>query len=81
MFGADWCGDCRRAKSWLERNNVSYTVFDTDADTEARQRAVELAGGRRNIPVVLLPGGTVLVEPTDAELETALVRLPGTSMR
>lgn len=72
VFGADWCGDCRRAKSWLERNNVSYTVFDTDADSEARRRALELAGGRRNIPVVLLPGGAVLVEPTDDELETAL---------
>jgi mycoredoxin len=72
VFGADWCGDCRRAKSWLARNNVSFTEFDTDQDSEARSRAVELAGGRTNIPVVVLPGGAVLVEPTDAELESSL---------
>lgn len=72
MFGADWCGDCRRTKTWLRRNDVPFVEFNTDADPDARTRASEVAGGLSNIPVVLAPDGTVLVEPTSVELATAL---------
>jgi glutaredoxin len=72
MFGADWCGDCRRTKSWLRRNDVPFVAIDTDADPDARGRAAEVAGGLTNIPVVLTPDGTVLVEPTSVELATTL---------
>ncbi|GLZ42132.1 glutaredoxin family protein [Actinokineospora sp. NBRC 105648] len=72
IYSAEWCGDCRRAKSWLTRNEVPFTLIDVENDTAARERAAELAGGRHNIPVVVLPSGYVLVEPTNTELETAL---------
>jgi glutaredoxin len=72
LFGADWCGDCRRAKTWLRRHNVPFVEFDTEADPAFRVRAAEIAGGRTNIPVVVAPDGTVLVEPSDAELATTL---------
>ena len=76
LFGADWCGDCRVAKAWLRENGVSFTDIDVEHDHNARHRAMELAKGRRNIPVVVLPDGSVLVEPTEAELASAL--LPNT---
>lgn len=72
LYGADWCGDCRRAKAWLRRAGIGFTEFDVAADERAKARAIELAGGRRNIPVVVLPDGGVLVEPTNAELESVL---------
>ncbi|MFM9096044.1 MAG: glutaredoxin family protein, partial [Actinomycetes bacterium] len=25
MYGAEWCGDCRRSKRFLDQNNVNYT--------------------------------------------------------
>ncbi|MBL1077435.1 glutaredoxin family protein [Nocardia sp. 2] len=71
LYGADWCGDCRRAKTWLRENKVAFTEVDVEHDEAARARAVELSG-RKNIPVIVLPGGTVLVEPTNAELKAAL---------
>ncbi|HEX6353479.1 glutaredoxin family protein [Actinophytocola sp.] len=72
VFGADWCADCRRTKSWLRRHDVPFVEFDTDADPAMRTRAAEIAGGRTNIPVVVTPEGTVLVEPTNVELAEAL---------
>jgi len=72
LFGADWCGDCRRTKSWLRNHNVPYVEFDTEADPALRARAAEIAGGLPNIPVVVTPDGTVLVEPTEVELATTL---------
>ncbi|MFC5289184.1 glutaredoxin family protein [Actinokineospora guangxiensis] len=72
LYGADWCGDCRRAKAWLRRAGVAFTEVDVEHDEQARTAAIDLAGGRRNIPVVVLPDGAVLVEPTNTELATAL---------
>ncbi|MEU5692553.1 glutaredoxin family protein [Actinosynnema sp. NPDC020468] len=72
VYGANWCGDCRRAKAWLRENEVPFLDVDVEHDEVARDRAVEIAGGRRNIPVVVLPNGDVLVEPTNAELAAAL---------
>jgi glutaredoxin len=72
LYGADWCADCRRTKSWLRRNEIPFTEYDTDADDALRAQAAELAGGRGNIPVVVTPEGAVLVEPTTVELATTL---------
>ena len=72
VYGADWCGDCRQAKAWLRKHNVPFTDVDVEHDDDARNQAIELAKGRTNIPVVVLPDGSVLIEPTDAELASAL---------
>jgi len=74
LYGADWCDDTRGAITWMNRHNVRFTGHDT-TDDEVRARAVELAGGRTDIPVVVAPDGTVLVEPTTAELAGALAGL------
>jgi glutaredoxin len=73
VFGADWCGDCRRAKRMLDGTNTTYEYVDVDEDLDARAEAIRLSG-RKNIPVILFPDGDVLVEPTDPELEQALLR-------
>ncbi|WP_433263675.1 glutaredoxin family protein [Actinosynnema sp. CS-041913] len=72
LYGADWCGDCRRAKAWLREHEVPFSEVDVERDDAARDRAVELAGGRKNIPVIVLPGGVVLVEPTNVQLAEAV---------
>ncbi|WP_067820212.1 glutaredoxin family protein [Nocardia inohanensis] len=74
MYGADWCGDCRRAKTWLREQGVAFTEIDVEHDEVARNEAIRLAGGRKNIPVVVVPSGAVLVEPTNSELAAALGR-------
>jgi mycoredoxin len=72
VYGADWCGDCLRAKRLLDARGVGYEWIDVEVQAGAAQEAVRLAKGRKNIPVIVLPDGTVLVEPTDPELERAL---------
>jgi mycoredoxin len=75
VYGADWCGDCRRAKRLLESRNVHYEWIDVEHDP-AKAAEAQRIGGRRNIPVIVLPDETVLVEPSDPELDQALNRLP-----
>lgn len=71
MFGADWCGDCRRSKRLLDAKGVDYDYVDTEQIEDAASRAKAISG-RTNIPVIVFPDGTHLVEPSDAELSEKL---------
>ena len=71
MYGATWCGDCRRAKRVLDTRGTEYVNVDLVADP-TRADDAEAISGRKNIPVVVFPDGQVLVEPTDAELTATL---------
>jgi mycoredoxin len=70
VYGTDWCGDCRRTKRWLESSGVEWAWIDRDADPGVRAMLAD--AGYLAIPVVVLPGGRVLVEPSDEALATAL---------
>ncbi len=74
MYGADWCGDCRRTKSQLTELGVEFEYLDVDADADYKTRAVEISG-KPNIPVVVFPDKTHLVEPSDSDVELKLREL------
>lgn len=74
MYGAQWCGDCRRSKKLLDTLGVDYDYVDLEAVPEAADIAAGLAG-RKNIPVISFPDGAVQVEPADSELHAKLTEL------
>lgn len=71
MYGAAWCGDCRRSKRLLDGRGVDYDYVDLEVNVEAADIAKSISG-RTNIPVVVFPDGTHFTEPTDAELGAKL---------
>ena len=71
MYGADWCGDCRRSKALLDAEGIEYSYVDTEAIEDAADRARAISG-RTNIPVIVFPDGSHLVEPSNAELRAKL---------
>ena len=75
MYSADWCGDCRRSKKFLDGNNVSYTYIDVEADPEASDKVIAINGGQRSIPVIIFEDGTHLTEPSDNDLKAKLESL------
>lgn len=80
IYGADWCPDCRRSKRLLDRLQLPYTWRDTEHDEDALREMLSINGGRQSIPVVLLPDGRYLTEPSDRQLSAELERvglLPG----
>jgi mycoredoxin len=74
MYGAEWCGDCRRSKKLLDTLGVDYDYVDLEAVPEAADIAAALAG-RKNIPVISFPDGAVQVEPADSDLHAKLTEL------
>jgi len=75
MYGADWCGDCRRSKRFLDANNVSYSYIDVEADLTAADKVIEINGGAKSIPVITFEDGTHLTEPSDNDLKAKLEEL------
>jgi glutaredoxin-like protein len=75
MYGADWCGDCRRSKRLFEELNVEYTLIDTDSDLTAADKVIEINGGAKSIPVIVFSDGTHLTEPSDNDLKVKLQSL------
>ncbi|MDH5224973.1 MAG: FAD-dependent oxidoreductase, partial [Actinomycetota bacterium] len=68
VYGAPWCPDCKRAKKFLGEHRVVYDWVDIDHDADAEQRVMQLNEGKRIIPTIVFPDGSLLVEPSDAEL-------------
>jgi len=75
LYGAEWCGDCRRSKRFLDENHVQYTYIDVEADATAAAKVVEINGGAQSIPVILFKDGTHLTEPSDIDLKAKLESL------
>jgi glutaredoxin len=72
MYSAAWCGDYRRAKRFLDTQGVSYVAIDIEQDAAALALVERLNHGRRMIPKLIFPDGTLLVEPSNAELAAKL---------
>jgi mycoredoxin len=75
MYGADWCGDCRRSKRLLEELDVQVNHIDVEADQSAAAKVIEINGGAKSIPVIVFSDGTHLTEPSDMELTAKLKEL------
>jgi len=54
MYGADWCPDCRRAKAFLQENNIEFEFVDVDLDKEATARVEQINNGKRIIPTLII---------------------------
>lgn len=75
MYSTAWCPDCRRAKGVMKRLKVDFTEIDVDHDKEGYQVVVDYNGGKRIVPTIFFPDGSVLVEPSNAELIEKLTSL------
>ncbi len=77
MYGAQWCGDCRRSKAWFEANDVDFTYVDLEATPEAVDVVLERNNGLKRIPVIVFDDGTHLTEPSDEALAAKVASLAG----
>ncbi|MDP2917054.1 MAG: glutaredoxin domain-containing protein [Dehalococcoidia bacterium] len=72
MYGTKWCPDCMRAKQVLNKHNIPFTWYDIEQDAEARAYVQKVNKGYKSVPTIVFPDGSVLVEPSNAELEKKL---------
>jgi thioredoxin reductase (NADPH) len=72
MYGTGWCSDCKRAKQLLGEQRVHYDFVDVDADPAGRAVVQSYNDGKDIIPTIVFDDGSVLVEPSNAQLAAKL---------
>jgi thioredoxin reductase (NADPH) len=72
IYGAYWCPDCRRSKQFLGEHQIPYNWVDIEQDQAGEQYVLEKNNGKRIIPTIEFADGSILVEPSNAELAARL---------
>ena len=72
VYGTSWCSDCKRAKRFLGDQQVQYKWVDVEQDEEARKFVEQHNDGKTIIPTIEFDDGTILVEPSNAQLAEKL---------
>lgn len=72
VYGTTWCPDCKRSKKFLGEHRIQYAWVDVDKDEQALARIEEINKGKQIIPTIVFGDGSVLVEPSNAELAAKL---------
>ncbi|MFQ6030348.1 MAG: FAD-dependent oxidoreductase [Dehalococcoidia bacterium] len=72
VYGAPWCPDCRRSKAFLGEHRIPYEWIDVDQDASAQEYVRRVNQDRLIIPTIVFPDGSLLVEPSNAELAQKL---------
>ena len=69
MYAVEWCPDCRRAKFFFKRKKIDVLEVDVNTDKKAEEFVKGLNNGNRSVPTIIFPDGSMLVEPSNADLE------------
>ena len=72
VYSTVWCPDCKRAKKFFGEQRVPYVNIDIEQDPEAMAYVEKVNNGMRIIPTIVFPDGTILSEPSDAQLAEKL---------
>ncbi len=72
VYGAHWCPDCRRSKQFLGEHQIPYNWVDIEQDPAGEQYVIQKNNGKRIIPTIEFGDGSILVEPSNAELAAKL---------
>ena len=72
VIGASWCPDCKRAKTFLGQHRIEFDWVDMESDPSAQAEVERINGGKRIIPTIIFPDGSILTEPSNDELAEKL---------
>lgn len=72
VIGATWCPDCKRSKTFLSQHRIPFDWVDMETHPEAVAEVERINGGKRIIPTIIFPDGSVLSEPSNDELADKL---------
>jgi thioredoxin reductase (NADPH) len=72
VYGTAWCSDCKLTKQFLGEQRIQYDWVNVEDDAKALAAMEKLQQGGHIVPTVLFADGSVMVEPSNAELAEKL---------
>ena len=71
VYGAIWCRDTIRTRTFLNQHGIPYDIVDVDEDDEAARQVMEWNNGELPTPTLDI-GGRIVVSPSDEALAKIL---------
>jgi thioredoxin reductase (NADPH) len=68
IYSTPWCSDCHRARRFFDEHGIRYVSINIDQNPQARAYVEQVNGGNRSVPTIVFRDGSILVEPSNAEL-------------
>jgi glutaredoxin-like YruB-family protein len=75
MYSTPFCGYCKMAKDFLDRNGFPYEEVDVSVD-EAAAKDMAARTGQMSVPVIEI-GDEIVVGFNESEIEEAIVKAGG----
>jgi glutaredoxin-like protein len=72
IYGTWWCGQCSSTKRFFDRNQIEYSWVDIDKDRSGEEFVISTNHGMRSVPTIVFVDGSILVEPSEKELQHKL---------
>jgi thioredoxin reductase (NADPH) len=72
LYGTNWCSDCKRSKKFLGEQRVHYDFINIEEDLEGQAYVQKVQNGGLSIPTIVFEDGSILIEPTNAQLAEKL---------
>lgn len=72
MYSTTWCGYCRRLKSQMQREGITYSEVDIEVDETAADLVMKVNGGNQTVPTLVFADGSALTNPTLAQVKEKL---------
>ena len=72
MYTTNWCGDCIRLKTGLQRAGIDFAEVNIELDDDAAELVMRVNGGNRTVPTLVFPNGTALTNPSVSQVKAEL---------
>jgi mycoredoxin len=76
MYCTTWCGDCRRAKSFLKERGVAFREVNIEQDAAAEAVVLQVNKGKRKVPTIKVGERFFACSPFDAEALALELNIP-----
>ncbi|MEP6696450.1 MAG: mycoredoxin [Pseudonocardiales bacterium] len=72
IYSTQWCGFCHRLMRQLARAGIDFDTVDIEVTEGAAAYVMSVNGGNQTVPTVVLPDGSVLTNPSLAQVVDGL---------
>ena len=76
LYTSTWCGDCRRAKRFLDTWRVPYDEINIEEPPGASDFVIQANQGRRSVPTFEVAGRVFTCSPFDPEKLARELNIP-----
>ncbi len=81
LYGTSWCPHTARARKCLDDWGVKYIWCDIEKDLEGCAFVEKVNHGNRSVPTIVFPDSSILVEPSNAEIENHIQLRRSTALK